>query len=66
MRSGLQQMGFEGVDRVRIGKYVELTLTADNEADAREQVDRMCDRLLANPTIENYRFEVVQKQEATA
>ncbi|WP_017663391.1 phosphoribosylformylglycinamidine synthase subunit PurS [Baaleninema simplex] len=58
VRSGLQQLGVEGVGDVRIGKYVELTLDADDDADARQKVDLMCDRLLANPTIENYRFEV--------
>jgi phosphoribosylformylglycinamidine synthase len=51
-------MGYDNVEDVRIGKYIELTLTADNEAIAREQLDVMCDRLLANPVIENYRFEI--------
>jgi len=57
-QSGLAQLGFEGVDRLRIGKYIELTLEADSEAAAGEQLDAMCDRLLANTTIENYRFEL--------
>ncbi len=60
VESGLHQLGYEGVGSVRIGKYVELTLVASDEADAREQLDGMCDRLLANPTIENYRFEVTE------
>lgn len=58
VQSGLHQLGFTGVEGVRIGKYVELTVTATDDADAKQQVDQMCDRLLANPTIENYRFEV--------
>lgn len=58
VESGLKQLGYAGVEGVRIGKYVELTLTADSEVQAREQLDQMCDRLLANPVIENYRFEL--------
>ncbi|WP_159790514.1 phosphoribosylformylglycinamidine synthase subunit PurS [Sodalinema gerasimenkoae] len=66
VQSGLQQLGFTGVAGVRIGKYVELTVTAADEADATQQVDQMCDRLLANPTIENYRFEVQVLTEGVA
>jgi phosphoribosylformylglycinamidine synthase subunit PurS len=58
VRSGLEHMGYGNVERLRIGKYIELSLTADSEAAASEQLDRMCDQLLANPVIENYRFEL--------
>lgn len=60
VQSGLKNLGYDNVSQVRIGKYMELTLTADNEAIAREQVDRICDQLLANPVIENYRFELTE------
>ncbi|NJK36650.1 MAG: phosphoribosylformylglycinamidine synthase subunit PurS [Oscillatoriales cyanobacterium RM1_1_9] len=56
--SGIQQMGHTTVDQVRIGKYVEVGLTATDEADARAQLDTICDRLLANPVIETYRFDL--------
>jgi len=58
VQSGLQHLGYDNVGAVRIGKYVELTLTAADESEAHAQVDRMCDQLLANPVIENYRFEL--------
>lgn len=60
VESGLQQMGFDNVEQVRIGKYIELMITAGNEDKAREQLDSICDQLLANPVIENYRFELVE------
>ena len=60
VESGLKQLGYEGVEGVRIGKYIELTLTATDEVKAREQLDRMCDQLLANPVIENYCFELTE------
>ncbi|MBD0268207.1 phosphoribosylformylglycinamidine synthase subunit PurS [Pseudanabaena sp. FACHB-2040] len=58
VRSGLTHMGYNNVEQVRIGKYVEVTLTAEDEASARQQLDRICDQLLANPVIENYRFDL--------
>jgi phosphoribosylformylglycinamidine synthase subunit PurS len=60
VESGLKQMGYTGVEEVRIGKYIEMNLTATDEADAKTQLDAMCDRLLANPVIENYCFEIQQ------
>lgn len=44
------------VDRVRIGKYIEITLTADSEAEARQHLEQICGEVLANPVIETYRF----------
>ncbi|MBW4466379.1 MAG: phosphoribosylformylglycinamidine synthase subunit PurS [Pegethrix bostrychoides GSE-TBD4-15B] len=58
VQAGLKQMGDHNVEQVRIGKYVELSLSASSETAAREQLDRICDQLLANPVIENYRFEL--------
>ena len=58
VESGIKQMGYLGVEGVRIGKYIEMKLTAEDEADAKTQLDRICDRLLANPVIENYCFEI--------
>lgn len=51
-------MGYDNVEQLRIGKYVELTLSAKDEAEAKQQLDRICDQLLANPVIENYRFDI--------
>lgn len=58
VQSGLQHLGYDSVEQIRIGKYIELSLQAETEAIAREQLDQMCDQLLANPVIENYRFEL--------
>lgn len=58
VQAGLNHMGYENVEQIRIGKYIELTLTATDESEASQQLDRMCDQLLANPVIENYRFQL--------
>lgn len=60
VQSGLRHMAYENVQQVRIGKYIELTLSAGDENSAREQLDRMCAQLLANPVIENYRFDLIE------
>ena len=60
VRSGLSHMGYDNVSKVRIGKYIELELSADSEEAARAQLDKICDQLLANPVIENYRIEVFE------
>ncbi|OKH13822.1 phosphoribosylformylglycinamidine synthase [[Limnothrix rosea] IAM M-220] len=58
VESGLGQLGYAGVSEVRIGKYIELNLSAADETDAKDKVDQMCDQLLTNPVIENYRFDL--------
>lgn len=60
VESGLKQLGYDDVEQVRIGKYIELLVTATNETKAREQLDRICDQLLANPVTEDYRFDLVE------
>ncbi len=64
--SSIQHLGYDTVEQVRIGKYVEVSLTATDEADARQQLDQICDRLLANPVIEVYRFELTPVAEPAA
>lgn len=58
VQSGLRQLGYNNAEQVRIGKYIELVVSAASEGLAREQLDRMCNQLLANPVIENYRFDL--------
>lgn len=58
MRDALHNLGYGGVAAVRSGKLMQVYLTADGEAQAREQADDMCRRLLANPVIEDYTFDL--------
>jgi len=58
--SALGSLGFAGVDSVRSGKYFQMTLRAATPRKAEKQVDQMCARLLANPVIESYRFDVAE------
>lgn len=56
VQDALTNIGFDGINKVRIGKYIEIDL--DGASASEEKVREMCDRLLANPVIEDYRFEV--------
>jgi len=55
----LHNLGFAGVDGVRMGKHIELGIEAPDADTARRQVEEMCQQLLANPIIEEYRIEVL-------
>ena len=54
------RLGVEGVERLRIGKAVELEVEASDEAEARRNLELLSDRLLANPVIENWTLELTQ------
>jgi phosphoribosylformylglycinamidine synthase len=54
----LGRLGYQEVADVRIGRYVELELAEADPARARERLDEMCKRLIANTVIENYRIEL--------
>lgn len=56
----LASLGFEGVTGVRSGRYFQVTLSAPDAKAAGAQVDQMCARLLANPVIETYSFELAK------
>lgn len=58
VKTGVEHLGIEGIDQVRIGKFVELDVAAGDETEARQKLDQICDQLLANPVIENYRFDL--------
>ena len=55
----LDQLGFDGVEDVRQGKYIELELDETDAGAARAKVEAMCQKLLANTVIENYAIDIV-------
>ncbi|MBD2411526.1 MAG: phosphoribosylformylglycinamidine synthase subunit PurS [Desmonostoc geniculatum HA4340-LM1] len=65
VQSGLQQMGYDNVEQVRIGKYIELTIVSPDEKKARQDLNNICDQMLANPVIENYRFDLIEVESQT-
>ena len=58
VKDGLANLGFDGVESVRVGKRIEVRLDATTDAAAGEEVRSMCERLLANQIIEDFEFEI--------
>jgi phosphoribosylformylglycinamidine synthase len=59
IRRALEGLGFPEVRDMRVGKILDLTLEETDAERARQRLDEMCRRLLANPVIEDYTCEVV-------
>jgi phosphoribosylformylglycinamidine synthase PurS subunit len=59
VRSSLRQLGFP-VDSARVGRVVDLELEAASPGEARDEVERMCAELLANPLIESFDIQLVE------
>ena len=57
---GLRNLGFEDVREVRVGKRIEVTLEAAGAEAAETAAREMCERLLANPVIEDFALEVTE------
>lgn len=57
VRGSLEQLGF-AVSEARVGRIVDLDVSASDEDAARSEVEKMCEQLLANPLIESYEIEM--------
>lgn len=58
VQSALAHMGYTEVGAVHVGKYLEVELTGADRDAARKQIDDACHKILSNPVIEDYRFEI--------
>ena len=57
VETALEHLGF-AVSGARVGKVVDLEVSSDDAAEARAQVEKMCEQLLANPLMESYEIEL--------
>jgi phosphoribosylformylglycinamidine synthase len=58
IKGALHTLGFKEVTEVRAGKYIEIKIAAGDMEKARSEIQDMCKKLLANPVIENFRFDI--------
>lgn len=63
IQHALGSLGFDTITEVRVGKMIELRLQAADDESARVDVHRACEKLLANPVIEDFRFEIEKVEE---
>ena len=59
--SALESMGIDGIENVRIGKYIELSFKDISKTKAESITDESCRKLLANPNTETFRFEIEEE-----
>jgi phosphoribosylformylglycinamidine synthase PurS subunit len=57
VQNALEHMGYAGVQDVHVGRYLEIEIDGEREA-VEKQIDEACHKLLSNPVIEEYRFEL--------
>lgn len=62
-RAAAARLGVSGIQKLRIGKAIELELDAPDRASAQAQLELLSDRLLANPVIENWSLELAESPE---
>ena len=58
VQHSLESIGYKEAQDVRIGKFIEVKLTDIPTSEAEKKVKEMCEKMLANTVIENYRFEI--------
>ncbi|NMM53444.1 phosphoribosylformylglycinamidine synthase subunit PurS [Paenibacillus aquistagni] len=58
VQRALHTMGYEAVEDVRIGKYLEFVLETNDRAQAEADLKKMCEQILSNPVVEDYRYEL--------
>ncbi len=58
VHKALNQIGFNGVEKVRVGKHIDIELRANNMEEAKQKAEEMCSKLLDNPVVETYRISV--------
>ena len=57
VQGALENLGYSNVESVRMGKYIQLQL-AESNGQIEQDIDEMCRKLLSNPVIEDYRYEI--------
>ncbi len=58
VQNALEHMGYQGIGDVHVGKYLEIELAGLDKEGWRKQIDEACHRILSNPVIEDYKFEI--------
>jgi phosphoribosylformylglycinamidine synthase len=56
--NALSHMGYTDIGAVHVGKYIEVELTGADKEKARRDIDDACHKILSNPVIEDYHFEI--------
>ncbi len=58
IKHALESLGYKNLEEVRSGKLITITLNSKDKKDVRQEIDKMCQKLLVNPIIEEYEFKI--------
>lgn len=58
IKHALESLGYEGVEKVKTGKYFQIELNIEDKKKIKRQVEDMCEKILVNPVIENFKYQV--------
>jgi len=58
IKHALESLGYKNLEEVRVGKLVTIKLSSKDKKEAKQKLDEMCQKLLANPIIEDYHFKI--------
>jgi phosphoribosylformylglycinamidine synthase len=58
VEQGAKLLGFNNIEQTRIGKYIEFFVNVDEKTTAVKEVEEYCNKLLANPIMEDYHYEL--------
>jgi len=58
IKGALESLGYKGIASVRLGKYIQVELNIRDKKEAEKDIEEMCQKLLANPVIENYEYKI--------
>ena len=61
IKGALESLGYRSIYDVRMGKYIQMKLDTQDKEKAESDLEKMCTELLANPVIEDYRYEIEEK-----
>lgn len=60
IKRALDDMGYQGIEEIRSGKFFEINFSSDNEKEAQKLLKEISDKLLANPVIEDFKVEILK------
>ncbi len=60
LADSLRRVGFAKVKAVRVGKVIDMEMESANRDEAKRDLQKMCEQLLANPVIESFKYEVLE------
>lgn len=60
LRRSMETMGYQGIEDVRMGKFIQVRFNSDDRKEVEEKVKEMCQKILSNPVIEQYSYSLTE------